>query len=148
VAPDHDLISLRVARRSLELTARIWKARVCFGSSRRTCDCAGDTTTTLAAGAAAFYQRSRCATWKLGCGPAILATLPEEMNRLLTSRIAICTLRLLRRGRQSRRPKECHETALVTGNTGIDAVLYVRDALESATHWRRVPCSIASGLIW
>ncbi len=92
----------------------------------------GDTTTTLCAALAAFYEHI-----PVGHVEAGLRTwdrrqpFPEEMNRVLTARLATLHFaatqwaagNLLAEGVPP-------ETIWVTGNPGIDAVLWVRDRLE------------------
>jgi len=93
----------------------------------------GDTTTTLAAALAAFYREIPVAHVEAGLRTGDMTQpFPEEMNRVLTSRLATwhfapttrASEALLREG-----TAPCN--IFVTGNTGIDAVLYVRDALDS-----------------
>ena len=93
----------------------------------------GDTTTTLCGALAAFYSRIPIGHVEAGLRTGDLAQpFPEEMNRVLTGRLAAIHFaatngargNLLREGVQ---PDAIH----VTGNTGIDAVLHVRDRLDS-----------------
>ena len=95
----------------------------------------GDTTTTLCGALAAFYHRvpvghveAGLRTWDLG------QPFPEELNRVLTTRLTAlhfaatdwAASNLYAEGI----PKE---RVAVTGNTGIDAVLYVRDRLATGS---------------
>ena len=93
----------------------------------------GDTTTTLASTLAAFYARVPIAHVEAGLRTFDLQSpFPEEMNRVLTGRLANLHFaatdwaadNLLREGI----PKESIQ---VTGNTGIDAVLAIRDAIAN-----------------
>ena len=95
----------------------------------------GDTTTTLAASLAAFYQRVPVVHVEAGLRTGDLAQpFPEEMNRIVVTRLATlhcapttgAARNLLAEGVERRR-------IWITGNSGIDAVLYVRDALESGS---------------
>ncbi|MBS1877434.1 MAG: UDP-N-acetylglucosamine 2-epimerase (non-hydrolyzing) [Acidobacteria bacterium] len=93
----------------------------------------GDTTTTMAGALAAFYKRIPVGHIEAGLRTHDLyQPFPEEANRLLTGRLATLHFaatswaagNLLREG--------IPESAIhITGNTGIDAVLYIRDALEA-----------------
>jgi UDP-N-acetylglucosamine 2-epimerase (non-hydrolysing) len=95
----------------------------------------GDTTTTFCGALAAFYQRIPVGHIEAGLRTGDLEhPFPEEMNRLLTARLAAIHFpptegarrNLLREGVP---PERIH----VTGNSGIDAVLYIRDGLASGT---------------
>lgn len=87
----------------------------------------GDTTTTFAASLAAFYQQI-----KVGHVEAGLRTYdkyspyPEEMNRVLTGRIADLHFAPTERNRQNLLKEGIAEdTIVITGNTVIDALLQV-----------------------
>ncbi len=93
----------------------------------------GDTTTTLSGALAAFYQRIPVGHVEAGLRTGDLAQpFPEEMNRVVTSRLAALHFAPtpLAAGRLAAEGVACARI-FVTGNSGIDAVLYVRDALES-----------------
>ena len=135
LAPDRDLNLMRPGQSLASLTARILAALEPALEAERPdlVIVQGDTTTTLAAALAAFYRRIPVAHVEAGLRTGDMAQpFPEEMNRVLTSRLAAWhfapTARaaevLLREGAPPERIR-------VTGNTGIDAVLYVRDALAS-----------------
>jgi UDP-N-acetylglucosamine 2-epimerase len=98
----------------------------------------GDTTTTLAGALAAFYHRIPVAHVEAGLRTDnIYAPWPEEVNRRLVSQVADLhfapTARarnnLLREGIDSAR-------ILVTGNTGIDALLWVSTMLDQRPELR------------
>jgi UDP-N-acetylglucosamine 2-epimerase len=87
----------------------------------------GDTTTTFAASLAAFYQQI-----KVGHVEAGLRTYdkyspyPEEMNRVLTGRIADLHFAPTERNRQNLLKEGiADESIVITGNTVIDALLQV-----------------------
>ena len=86
----------------------------------------GDTTTTFCGALAAFYHGLPVAHVEAGLRTGDLRQpFPEEMNRVLTARLADTALR----GHRMPRPRICGAKAwirqrfIVTGNTGIDAVL-------------------------
>jgi UDP-N-acetylglucosamine 2-epimerase (non-hydrolysing) len=92
----------------------------------------GDTTTTLCGALAAFYNNV-----PVGHVEAGLRTgdprqpFPEEMNRVLASRLATLHFAPTDWAAENLRNEGVPSSAiLVTGNTGIDAVLHVRDELE------------------
>jgi UDP-N-acetylglucosamine 2-epimerase (non-hydrolysing) len=137
VVPHHDLDVMRPRQTLSGLTARVLEALepVFAAESPHMVAVQGDTTTTLAAALAAFYHRISVAHVEAGLRTGDLAQpFPEELNRLLTGRIAElhfsptaqAAAHLLSEGVPQNR---IH----VTGNTGIDAVLFVRDALASGS---------------
>ena len=135
VTPDHDLDAMRPDQTLSALTARILETLepVLKAETPDRVLVQGDTTTTLAATLAAFYHGIPVGHVEAGLRTGDLTQpFPEEMNRLLTSRLAalhfaptaLSAANLAAEG-------IARESIHVTGNTGIDAVLYVRDALES-----------------
>jgi len=92
----------------------------------------GDTNTTLAAALAAFYHHVPVAHIEAGLRTGDRRQpFPEEMNRVLTSRIAAFHFAPTRRAEAALlREGVAAERIFVTGNTGVDAVLWIRNALE------------------
>jgi UDP-N-acetylglucosamine 2-epimerase (non-hydrolysing) len=95
----------------------------------------GDTTTTLCGALAAFYRRV-----PVGHVEAGLRTwdrwrpFPEEMNRLLTTHLATLHFAATQwAARNLESEGVSPDRIAVTGNSGIDAVLYVRDRLENGS---------------
>ena len=134
VAPDYDLDVMQPGQTLAALTARILSALEPVLESFRP-DVAivqGDTTTTLAGALAAFYQRIPVAHVEAGLRTGNLEQpFPEEMNRVLTSRITALHLAPTARAKAALLEEKIPcERIFVTGNTGIDAVLFVRDALD------------------
>lgn len=93
----------------------------------------GDTTTTMCGALAAFFARVPVAHVEAGLRTGDLQQpFPEELHRVVTGRASALHLaptaqaaaNLLREGVPA-------ETITVTGNSGIDALLHVRDGLES-----------------
>jgi UDP-N-acetylglucosamine 2-epimerase (non-hydrolysing) len=134
VVPDYDLNVMTPGQSLAESTSRILAALDPVITEQRPdlVMVQGDTTTTLAGSLAAFYRQIPVGHVEAGLRTGDLQQpFPEEMNRVVTSRLA--TLHFA--------PTEtaaCHlkregiaeSRVFVTGNTGIDAVLWVRDALE------------------
>lgn len=89
----------------------------------------GDTTTTFAASLAAFYQQIRVGHVEAGLRTGDkYSPYPEEMNRLLTGRIADLHFAPTERNRQNLLKEGIAEkTVFITGNTVIDALLQVTD---------------------
>ena len=134
VAADFDLDLMQHGQSLPALTARILAATepVLKDGRPDLVVVQGDTTTTFAGALAAFYQHIPVAHVEAGLRTGDMRQpYPEEMNRVLTSHLAAfhfaptarASQALLREGIAAGR-------IFVTGNTGIDAVLFVRDALD------------------
>jgi UDP-N-acetylglucosamine 2-epimerase (non-hydrolysing) len=131
--PDYDLDLMRPGQDLFESTSRIVAALEPV-LQRESPDCVlvqGDTTTTFCGALAASYKRIPVGHVEAGLRTGDFSQpFPEEMNRVLTGRLASlhfaptegAAQNLLREG-------VSRENIFVTGNTGIDAVLQVRDAL-------------------
>lgn len=102
----------------------------------------GDTTTTLCGALAAFYARVPIGHIEAGLRTWDMAQpFPEEMNRVLTGRLADLHFAATPWARENLlRESVPAERITVTGNSGIDAVLFVRDGLESG--------ALSSGRDW
>ena len=135
VRPDYDLDLMLPGQTLFQSTSRIIEGLepVLEAAQPDMVLVQGDTTTTFCGALAAFYKRIPVGHIEAGLRTGDLhQPFPEELNRVLTSRIAALHFaatdwaaeNLLREGVQ-------REVVSVTGNTGIDAVLYIRDALES-----------------
>ena len=146
VTPDYDLDLMQPGQTLAQITARILAALepVIQAEQPDMLLVQGDTTTTLAGALAAFYHHVPVAHVEAGLRTGDLAQpFPEEMNRVVTTRLAALHFaptetakkNLLAEGIDSQR-------IFVTGNSGIDAVLYVRDALAAgrlhADPWRQL----------
>ena len=92
----------------------------------------GDTTTTMAGAMAAFYRRIPVAHVEAGLRTGDLTQpFPEEMNRLVTSRLATLHFAPTDGARRNLLVEGIPEAGVsVTGNSGIDAVLHVAGLLE------------------
>jgi len=135
IRPDYDLDLMQAGQSLSELTARLLPALdpVFAAEAFDMAVVQGDTSTTMAGALTAFYRQVPVAHVEAGLRTHDLGQpFPEEMNRQVTSRLATlhfaptecARLNLLAEGVPSKR---IH----VTGNTGIDAVLYVARSLES-----------------
>jgi len=89
----------------------------------------GDTTTTLAASLAAFYQQIPVGHVEAGLRTFDpMQPFPEEMNRVLTDRIATLHFAPTNLNRRHlEREAASGDTIFVTGNTAIDALFEVTD---------------------
>ncbi|MBS1856516.1 MAG: UDP-N-acetylglucosamine 2-epimerase (non-hydrolyzing) [Acidobacteria bacterium] len=135
VMPDHDLNVMRPAQTLSQTTARILSALepVLRGEAPDLVLVQGDTTTTLAGALAAFYHRIPVGHVEAGLRTGdLFQPFPEEMNRVVTSRLAAVHFAPTARAADVLAAEGVpRQRILLTGNTGIDAVLYVRDALDS-----------------
>jgi UDP-N-acetylglucosamine 2-epimerase (non-hydrolysing) len=134
IRPDYDLDLMRSGQSLLESSARILAALedVLNSESPQLVLVQGDTTTTLCGALGAFYKNVPVGHVEAGLRTGDLRQpFPEEMNRVVTTRLASlhfaatqeAARNLCAEGVDSRR-------IAVTGNSGIDAVLYVREGLE------------------
>jgi len=98
----------------------------------------GDTTTSMAAALAAFYQQIPVAHVEAGLRTgSIYSPWPEEMNRCITGRIATYNFAPTLCSKNNLLKENVAESSiLVTGNTVIDALHWVVKKLESDLHLR------------
>ena len=92
----------------------------------------GDTTTTMAGALAAFYRHTPVAHVEAGLRTGDLAhPFPEELNRVMTSRIADLHFAPTERARGNLLAEGIAlEQVFITGNSGIDALFHVVNGLE------------------
>lgn len=95
----------------------------------------GDTTTTMAATLAAFYQQIPVGHVEAGLRTHnIYSPWPEEINRQITSRITALNFAPTKRSRQNLLDENIAESSItITGNTVIDALLSVVDKIHNNT---------------
>jgi UDP-N-acetylglucosamine 2-epimerase (non-hydrolysing) len=135
VSPDHDLDLMQPGQTLAQITARILAAvePVIAADRPDMVLVQGDTTTTLAGALAAFYQRVPVGHVEAGLRTGDLAQpFPEEMNRVMTTRLAALHFAPTETAARQLQAEGVEPQRIsVTGNSGIDAVLYVRDALAA-----------------
>jgi UDP-N-acetylglucosamine 2-epimerase (non-hydrolysing) len=91
----------------------------------------GDTTTTLCGALSAFYSDVPVAHVEAGLRTGDLRQpFPEELNRVLTARMSTLHFAATSSAADNLRREGISANVWVTGNTGIDAVLHVRDRLQ------------------
>jgi UDP-N-acetylglucosamine 2-epimerase (non-hydrolysing) len=84
----------------------------------------GDTTTVLASSLAAFYQKIKIIHIEAGLRSGNMnSPFPEEMNRVLTSKLASYHFCPTERSKQNLSKENIVENVFVVGNTVIDALL-------------------------
>src|SRR5271166_3698623 len=134
VRPDHDLDLMLPGQTLFQSTSRILAGLEPVLESERPdmVIVQGDTTTTLCGALAGFYKHIPVGHIEAGLRTGDLEQpFPEEMNRVLTSRLAAMHFAATETAaRNLLQEGVARETIAVTGNTGIDAVLFVRDGLE------------------
>src|SRR3990167_3237233 len=100
----------------------------------------GDTTSTMASALAAFYQK--IPIWHVEAGLRthdIYAPFPEEINRAISTRIAKLHFAPTNTSKQNLLKENVDEkTIFVTGNTVIDALLWVRDKVNQQNDWSAI----------
>jgi len=110
----------------------------------------GDTTTSTASALAAFYQQIPVGHVEAGLRTHnIYSPWPEEMNRLITSRIAIYNFAPTQLSKQNLLDEAVADDKIfVTGNTVIDALYIVLDKLANDTNLNETISNqlIAAGL--
>ena len=135
VKPDYDLNLMQPGQTLAQITARILAAfePVIQLEQPDMVLVQGDTTTTLAGTLAAFYQHVPVGHVEAGLRTGdLLQPFPEEMNRVVTTRMAALHFAPTETAQNNLLKEGIDATRIsVTGNSGIDAVLYVRDALAA-----------------
>ena len=135
--PDEDLAVMRENQQLPELTARLIEGLVGLYRKRRpeVVLAQGDTTTVLAGALAAFYERIPLGHVEAGLRTGDFnAPWPEEMNRCLADRIATWCFAPTDRARDNLLAEGVDASRVsVTGNTVIDALLWVREKVSEHT---------------
>ncbi len=133
--PHHDLDLMRERQTLTALTARALTgiSGVLEAERPDVVLVHGDTTTTLAGALASFYAGIPSAHVEAGLRTGDLAApFPEEANRLLTDRLASFYFAPTERCRTALAAEGVSpERIWLTGNTVVDALLWVRDRLRS-----------------
>ena len=134
VTPEYDLDVMQPGQTLPGLTAKILAGLEPILAAERPdwVIVQGDTTTTLAGALAAFYHHIPVGHIEAGLRTGDMRQpFPEEMNRVLTTRLtALHFAPTLRAAAALRAEGVLERDITVTGNTGIDAILYVRDAMD------------------
>ena len=134
VQPDIDLAVMSPNQSLPELTARLITALPAIFAeiAPAMTIVQGDTTTTLCGALASFYAGVEVAHVEAGLRTFNLRVpFPEEMNRVMTSRLASLHFAATEGAARNLRKEGVRKVSIeVTGNTGIDAVLSIRDRLQ------------------
>ena len=134
IVPNYDLNIMKQGQDLYDVTARVLVGLrdVLKESQPDVVFVHGDTTTSMAAALAAFYQQIPVAHIEAGLRTHnIYSPWPEEMNRLITSRIATYNLSPTPLSKQNLLDEGVKEESItVTGNTVIDALYMVIDKIK------------------
>ena len=134
VTPDYDLNIMKQGQDLYDVTARVLTGmRDVFKECKPDVVLVhGDTTTSMAAGMAAFYSQIPVGHVEAGLRTHnMLSPWPEEMNRQVTGRIADYNFSPTPLSEQNLIDEKAHGQIFVTGNTVIDALHMVVDKLKS-----------------
>lgn len=135
ITPDYDLNIMKQGQDLYDVTARVLVGMrdVLKEAQPDVVLVHGDTTTSTASALAAFYQQIPVAHIEAGLRTHnIYSPWPEEMNRLITGRIATYHLSPTKLSRQNLLDEGIKDEAItITGNTVIDALYWVVDKIKS-----------------
>ena len=136
IQPDFDLDIMTPNQSLAQITARAMEGLDSI-IARDTPDVVlvqGDTTTALCGALAAFYHKVKVGHVEAGLRTGNkYAPFPEEANRLLVTRLADYHFAPTEHARQALLNEGVADSAVfVTGNTVIDALLWVRDRVRKA----------------
>ncbi len=135
IRPDYDLNTMRPAQTLIQSTAHMLEAleAVLQDAAPDMVVVQGDTMSTLCGAMAAFYAGIPIGHVEAGLRTGdIRQPFPEEMNRVLVSRLATLHFAATRGAAANLRAEGVPEHEIsITGNTGIDAVLQVQHRLEA-----------------
>ena len=135
IVPDYDLYIMQPGQGLTEITCRILEGLkpVLESFKPDVVLVHGDTTTTMAASLAAFYQRIPVGHVEAGLRTGDLSSpWPEEGNRTLTGHLATYHFAPTETSRQNLLRENIADNRItITGNTVIDALFWVRDRVLS-----------------
>lgn len=134
IVPDYDLHVMKQGQDLYDITSRVLLGMrdVLRESKPDVVLVHGDTTTSMAAALAAFYQQIPVGHVEAGLRTHnIYSPWPEEMNRLITGRIATYNFAPTQLSRQNLLNEAVKDDSIfVTGNTIIDALHWVVDKIR------------------
>lgn len=135
IEPDYDLNIMKQGQDLYDVTARVLVGMrdVLKDVQPDVVLVHGDTTTSTAAALAAFYQQIPVGHVEAGLRTHnIYSPWPEEMNRLITGRIATYHFSPTQLSRQNLLEENVPDTSItVTGNTVIDALYWVVNKIKN-----------------
>jgi len=136
IVPDYDLDIMKPGQDLYDITTRVLLGMrdVLIEAKPDMVFVHGDTTTSTAAALASFYQQIPVAHVEAGLRTGnIYSPWPEEMNRLLTGRIATLHFAPTALSRDNLVKENVKaDQIIVTGNTVIDALLWVVEMIQKS----------------
>ncbi len=134
IKPDYDLNIMKQGQDLYDVTARVLLGMrdVLKEAQPDVVLVHGDTTTSTSAALAAFYQQISVGHVEAGLRTHnIYSPWPEEMNRLITGRIATYNFAPTQLSRQNLQKENVSDSSIiVTGNSVIDALYWVIDKIK------------------
>lgn len=131
IKPDFDLNIMKIDQDLFDITNRVLSGmrEILKKSNPDILIVQGDTTTAFTASLAAFYNNTKIAHIEAGLRTFNkTAPFPEEMNRVLTSHLADIHFAPTKNAMNNLIKEGISENKItITGNTVIDALLYIRD---------------------
>jgi len=127
IQPDYDLDIMEYNQNLFDITAHVLQKlqKVLDDFSPDVVLVQGDTTTAFVSALAAFYKQTKVAHVEAGLRSYNkYAPYPEEMNRVLISRIADYHFATTERAKQNLLKEGIEKDIWVVGNTGIDALFH------------------------
>lgn len=135
ISPEFDLDVMQPKQTLCQSSARILAGleQVVAAAQPNMVVVQGDTTSTLCGALAAFYRKIPVAHVEAGLRTGdVKQPFPEELNRVLTTRMASLHFAPTQSARQNLIREGCEpESVFLTGNSGIDAVLTVSRRLAT-----------------
>ena len=135
IKPDYDLSIMKQGQDLYDVTARVLVGMrdILKEAQPDIVLVHGDTTTSTAAALAAFYQQIPVGHVEAGLRTHnIYSPWPEEMNRLITSRIATYNFAPTQLSRENLLKENISDSTItVTGNTVIDALYWVVNRIKN-----------------
>lgn len=142
ITPDYDLDIMQQGQDLFDVTSRVLLGlrNVLAAENPDLVLVQGDTTTCFAAGLAAFYLQIPIGHIEAGLRTGNLyAPFPEEANRAMTSRLTRLHFAPTEQSKSNLLSEGiAPESIFVTGNTVIDALLWVRERVDEQTDWSGV----------
>ena len=142
ITPDYDLDIMRDNQDLFDVTSRVLLGLrdVLLAEKPDMVLVQGDTTTCFAGSLAAFYLQIPVGHIEAGLRTGnLLAPFPEEANRAMTSRVAALHFAPTEQSRRNLLAENIGEKIIhVTGNTVIDALLWVREKVRVKSDWHGI----------
>jgi UDP-N-acetylglucosamine 2-epimerase (non-hydrolysing) len=138
LVPDHDLALMKPGQTLYDVTADglIRLKGVMDAVKPDVVVVQGDTTTAFAGALAAFYEKVKVAHVEAGLRTGdIYSPFPEEMNRVLVSRLTDFHFAPTELARSHLLAEKARGSVHVTGNTVIDALLAAKDLVREKYTW-------------